>query len=298
MEEVKQESIFISINETESLHLKRIFKNLNGEPVFMLHGSIENGKIFYSESNKGFAPFLAQNGFDVFIADMRGRGKSTPPVSRGSKYGQVDIIKTDISAFIEKIKELKGDLPIHWVSHSWGGVLMLSHLGRFNPNVKSIIHFAVKRRITVRNIDYWKLIFLQWGLIGKLLIWMKGYLPAKDFKFGSDNEPKNHLKQINHWIPPRSKWIDNIDDFNYGNALRNKKLPPQLFIAGLADTVLGNPIDVKLLANEIGEHQNTDLMLLSKENGNFHDYGHNNMLSHKDAPKDHFLEILEWMNKV
>jgi len=29
-------------------------------PIVMIHGAIENGKIFYSESGKGLAPFLCK----------------------------------------------------------------------------------------------------------------------------------------------------------------------------------------------------------------------------------------------
>lgn len=293
--QVKQESLYIKLTETDTLHLKRIYQNPKGVPVFMLHGSIENGRIFYSKSGKGFAPFLARHGYDVFVADMQGRGLSTPPISRASKYGQVDVIKTDIPAFLNKIKSIKGDVPMHWVSHSWGGVLLLAHMGRFNPKVLSAVHFGSKRRLTARNKDFYTNVLFYWGFLGYLSVYLKGYLPAKAFKMGSDNEPKQHFLQIDKWIRKHSKWVDNVDGFNYAEALQNKQLPKQLFVAAKADTVLGNPKDVKLLMNETGKNQPNDYLFLSKENGNKHDYDHNNMLSHKDAPTDHFPSILAWM---
>ena len=113
-------SLFIPF-EGGALHLKRIYENPDGPPVFLLHGSMENGKIFYSKSLKGYGPFLAKQGYDVFILDMQGRGESRPKISKKSLYGQVDVIKTDIPLSLSKIKEIKGDMPIHAAAHSWGG---------------------------------------------------------------------------------------------------------------------------------------------------------------------------------
>jgi len=79
-QKLTEESLYIAINNTEKLHLKRFFNDKMGQPVVMLHGSIENGKIFYSSSGKGLAPFLADQGYDVFVPDFRGKGKSTPPI--------------------------------------------------------------------------------------------------------------------------------------------------------------------------------------------------------------------------
>ncbi len=58
----------------------------------MLHGAVENGKIFYSDSGRGLAPFLARRGFDVYVGDLRGRGESRPHISRSSRYGQTEAI--------------------------------------------------------------------------------------------------------------------------------------------------------------------------------------------------------------
>ncbi|HYX81614.1 MAG TPA: alpha/beta fold hydrolase, partial [Gemmatimonadales bacterium] len=75
-----------------TLVMQRFVADGARDVVFMLHGSIENGRVFYSASGKGLAPYLAQHGFDVFVPDLRGRGASTPHVGRHSSYGQTEII--------------------------------------------------------------------------------------------------------------------------------------------------------------------------------------------------------------
>src|SRR5258706_5010461 len=125
-----EESFFIPFHSTEQLHLKRFCGNENGPIAFLLHGSIENGRIFYSRSGKGLAPFLAKNGYDVFVADLRGRGESTPPIGKQSDYGLTESIAEEIPAFLNEIKRLRGDAPQYWMAPSWGGILMLCFLAR------------------------------------------------------------------------------------------------------------------------------------------------------------------------
>lgn len=79
--DIKQESIFIQVGE-HRLHMRRFYQDPEGEPIWMMHGSIEDGRIFYSPSGKGLASFLAAQGYDVIVADLRGRGKSTPAISK------------------------------------------------------------------------------------------------------------------------------------------------------------------------------------------------------------------------
>lgn len=292
--EIQTSSIYIPISDTDKLHLKRMFVNENGKPVFLLHGSIENRRIFYSKSLKGLAPYLAEQGYDVFVADMQGRGKSTPAVSHASTYGQVDVIKTDIPAFLQKINEIKDNQSIHAMGHSWGGVLLLSYMSRFQLNIASLVTFGAKRQIKARNKEYYKLVF-NWYFLGKILIWIYGFLPAKKYKIGSDDEPKNHYKQINAWLLAKNgAWIDNVDGFDYGKALKENKIAPSLFIAAKNDAVLGNPKDVKNLQNDVSATE-TEYWLLAKEKGNMHNYDHINMLTHRDCSKDHFPKIVEWL---
>lgn len=287
------ESIFIPF-EGGKLHLKRIYENDQGPPVFLLHGSMENGKIFYSKSLKGYAPFLAKRGYDVFIVDMQGRGESTPTMSKKSLYGQVDVIKTDIPLSLAKIKEIKGDVPVYAAAHSWGGVLLLAYMARFEHQIKNAVLFGVKRYISVRGWEYFKRLRIGWYLLGSILNPIYGFFPAVKLGAGSDNEPTNHYKQINEWLKLGAPWKDNVDGYNYGEALAKKALPPLLFLAGKNDSLLGHPKDVQSLMAEV-KHAKKDYWFLAKESGNLHDYGHVDMLSHKDAPKDHFPEIAKWM---
>ena len=296
MNEIKQESLFITVSAQE-LHLKRIYSDPNGTPVFMVHGSIENGKIFYSDSGKGLAPFLAQAGFDVFVADLRGRGKSRPKISRRNDHGLSHILKEDMPAYLSKIKEIKGGVPQVWISHSWGAVMLLAYFGRYteNCNVSSMVFFGGKRRIATISFKKFMDINVMFNIISGIIVRLKGYLPLKEMKVGMDNESKGSYVETKKWLNSPA-WIDWNDGFDHSEALKKLDLPPTLSWIGGSDHVLGNPKDVKLFLAEagIGDHE---LRMIGKANGNLHDYGHNDILTHKDAVQDHFPMLVEWMKE-
>lgn len=296
---LKTENHFIQINATDRLHLMRFYENENGTPVFLLHGAIENGHIFYSKNQKGLAPFLAENGFDVYIGDLRGRGKSTPAISRVSLYGQTEAINEDIPAFIEHIIKLRGNVPQFWFAHSWGGVLLSSYFARYvqyRPLVKGMVYFATKRSIRVRNLHRYLMIDFMWNRFGFLLTKLYGYLPGKSWGYGSDNETlKSHAQSVT-WVKP-SAWVDPEDHFDYGAAIKKIKLPPILYLAGEKDYCLGNKNDVLDFIEESGD-KSAKFILLSKKNGHLHDYDHINILTHPDAREDQFRLVLEWMQNL
>ncbi|PCJ16210.1 MAG: esterase [Candidatus Cloacimonadota bacterium] len=295
MNTVKQESIFLDF-QNYKLHLRKIYKNENDPAVLMVHGAIENGKIFYTKKNKGFAPFLASKNYCCYVIDLRGRGESSPLVSKDSKFGQTQIICEDLPFILDEL--LKNHSSITLVAHSWGGVLLNSFLCRFPKYIDKIntcIYFASKRSITVNNLQAIFYMEIVWRVICPLLSKIYGYLPAKQFGLGSDNESKlTHYESL-LWarILP---WIDPQDSFDYGSAIKTMKLPKTLYLTGIKDMALGHPIDVKRFLDESGVGIKKSVVL-SKSNGNKNDYDHINILTSKDSVNDHFLEVLKFIEE-
>ncbi|WP_338792100.1 alpha/beta fold hydrolase [Bernardetia sp. MNP-M8] len=300
------ESIFIDLKTeyNDILHLKRIYKegsDLQTLPtILLIHGSVENGRIFYSVQGKGFGSYLAENGFDVFVADLRGKGESKPKVNSKSTFGQTEYILEDLPTFANKIREIKGHFPNFWAAHSWGGVMIPPFMLRF-PQIaeatKKMVFFGSKRRIRTKGIEKIVKIDFVWNFLGKVSGKTLGYLPTTKIGFGTDDESRGFITESNKWIK-EDKWLCK-DKFDYQSGFQNLKqkqryFPPTLHIAAANDTILGNPNDVKLLMDEI-DNLTDEFWLLSKSNQNLHDYDHNNMLTHKDAINDHFPKILEWL---
>ena len=291
------ESIPIPVPGTEEvLHLERFCGNANGPVAFLLHGSIENGKIFYSRSGKGFAPWLAKQGYDVFVADRRGHGQSKPSVSKASTYGQREELEVDLDLFLKQVNASRPDEKIHCIAHSWGGVQLLAYLGRHtNDAIRSLTFFGSKRHISIGGLKKWVMVNFFWTFLAGVSKRTIGYMNARMLKMGSDNESVAQHNETDRWVKEKG-WHDPYDGFDYAQALQEKDLPPILSMTGIADDVLGHPIDCQELLRESG--YSDQLVIVGKKYGNKQDYDHINLLTHPDALEDHFPRVLEFLQEV
>ena len=293
---MESQSHFIAVSGGAALHLRHFPGP--GTPAFLLHGAIENGRVFYSNSGRGLAPFLASHGLDVYVLDLRGRGRSTPSISRGATHGQAQSISEELPAAADFIAARRPGVAQLWISHSWGGVLQLAALARQPERLAQIaamVQFGVKRSITVYSASRLLRVELGWKILSPLIAACVGYLPARRLGFGGDSETIASLRASNAWIRPGA-WLDPDDGFDYAKALQSLQLPPLLALTGAADAVLGHPKDVRLLLREIRMNEDS-LIIVGKRNGYAHDYDHINLLTHHDAPSDHFNTVVAWLRE-
>lgn len=293
---MQQESIYIhDTDKNHQLHVRHIWQQDQGIPVLMLHGSIENGKIFYTESGKGLACYLAQQGFDVYVADFRGKGKSRPLIKDNQRHGQHELINRDIPLLINAIGK-KTQQKMHVICHSWGGVLLASSLVKFSSLREQIISnvcFGTKRRILISSIKKRFIIDFLWTLLATKIASYKGYINAKKFSFGSDSETHRFIKESMFWLN-HGKWQDPLDNFMYYQHAKAINWPATWHLTGVKDDILGNPNDIKAF---IAETNNTDakFTVLSKADGAKVDYDHINILTHRCAVNDHFPQLSQWL---
>lgn len=293
---MQQESIFIKDGDHQ-LHLRHIWQKQGGVPIFMVHGSIENGFIFYTEKGKGLACFLAKQGFDVYVADLRGRGRSKPNITADSSFGQHEAITRDIPLFLEKIQSMNSK-KIHLIGHSWGGVLLSSFLARYPQwldKIRSKTCFGTKRVVTAKTLEARLKLGVLWRYIAPLLVKRKGYLDAIKLRIGSDNETKQSLTESIAWVSP-GLWRDLSDGFDYFNAAQKLAWPPTWHFTGIKDHALGHKQDVQLFINEC-DNNSAKFSVLSKGVGNLVDYDHINILTHPKAVDDHFPALANWLEQ-
>ena len=265
--------------------------------VLMIHGAVENGRIFYSNSGKGLAPFLCNSDSDVFVIDLPGRGESQPHSSSKLIHSQSDFVIRDFPKLITEIRKHVGsNMPWHGVGHSWGGVLWIASLVRHPvPEIKSLVFFGVKRRIAIRSIKKWWMVDFYWKFVGKFISRFYGYVPARKWKLGSDDEPIIFSNQTMLWVDEKP-WVDPEDGFDYLANIANVQLPPVLSMTGYADKILGNPNDVADFISEIGI-KDKQLLILGTKQGNHLDYDHINILTKPVAKDDGYRFALDWITK-
>ncbi len=275
--------------------LHRFRTTRGGTPVLLVHGYFEDGRIWFTKSGKGFAPYLANFGYDVFVCDLLGKGESIPKVNKDLHHSQFEIITRDIPTYIEFIRKHTDQQEIHLGGHSWGGVILFAYMARYNdPSISSIFTFGTKRRIGIKSIKKFIGVDLMWNLYGQKLANKHGYLPAKGIKMGIINEPKAYFEQANKWVYDK-EWIDPEDEFNYHQAFEKINLPPTLFLTGSKDDLLGHPKDVKRLIREVKSP--AVFKIIGKNNGYKNDYDHVNILTHKDSPDDHFPLVIDFIKE-
>jgi len=297
--EVRQESVWAPVgSDGDELHLRRVWTDPAGPAVLAVHGAVENGRVFWSPSGRGLAPFLAGRGLDVWVGDLRGRGESRPHLGRGSRFGQAEAITEDLPAMARAVAEARGEPPALWIAHSWGGVLLSSFLLRFPEHrrgVRGVVHFGTKRRVLVRNLHRRLAIDLTWKVACTLVAAVVGYLPARRLRIGSDDETRRSHRDSVRWVRESGAWVDTRDGFDYGAVARTTELPPTLSLAGAADRSLGHPDDVRRFLDESGPGP-VEYRLLARATGHRRDYGHVDMLTHPGAAGDHFPLVAEFLH--
>nr|WP_224745818.1 alpha/beta hydrolase [Neiella litorisoli] len=265
-------------------------------PVLMLHGSMSNGRVFYTESGKGLACHLARQGHPVYVMDVFGNGNSKPRLKGGEKFGQSEVINRQIPLAHEWIMQ-QHQQQVHWLGHSWGTILMASHLAKYPKRlaeVKTLAGFASKKTIYSRHLKKKFMVNLIWNRVCPWLTRRYGYLPAKKFKLGMDNESSVSLADNVRWVNS-SQWQDS-DGFCFHTAAQNINWPPTWFFAGQGDSVLGNPNDVQAFLRD-SKNTGAKYTLLSKANGNLRDYDHTSLLVHPDAFNDHIPLFSAWLKQ-
>jgi len=290
------ESHFLPI-EGENVHLKRIHTAAGGAPVFFLHGSIEDGRIFYTKKGKGIAPYLATRGFDCYVIDLPGRGQSTPKIGKGSCHDLVFYIERVIPESFSFIRQRSNKTHVAAVAHSWGGVNLLASIAINQlTQIPAIVFLGTKRRISIFSLKKFIMVDLAWRAYGRTLSRFYGYYPAREAKLGSDNETTPSFLQTDEWV--RSKrWLYFKDNRDIAALLRQMQLPPILSITGKKDDVLGHPTDAQLLLKETGNHQRHQFVLAAKANGFQRDYDHINLLIDPKAAVDVYPMVEEWLRK-
>jgi pimeloyl-ACP methyl ester carboxylesterase len=291
---ITQKSLYID-DDNHKIHLRFIAPTFESHklPVMMVHGAIEDGRIFYTPSGKGLACELARAGHPAYVVDLRGRGQSLPGIKDDPEHGQFESI-TETLPTIHRYIVKQHQRRVHWIAHSWGGVLMASTLTRFpsmSGQVASQVFFGSKRCIRTWSIERLVKVELFWKLLAVAIARIKGYLPAKEMRLGSDNETYLSLKESVAWVK-NSPWLDIRDGFNYQQQAKSVTWPVSWFIAAANDFALGNPSDVKDFATELGL---SNITILSRKNGNLVDYDHINMLVHPLARDDHFPQLIDFM---
>ena len=298
---LKYESLKVPIDTSVTLHMMRFYRDKRqlGAPVFMLHSNLQDGSSFYSPDGHGLACYLAKQGYDVYVADARGKGRSLPSINTYADSNNHQLITQDIPAFVQKIVAKRGDTPQIWVGHGWGGVMLASYYARYGNelcDIERMVHMGVRKFCTDDSLKKWLIIDVLWGKLARVLIAIVGYFPAKILRLGKSNESAGNRADFLLWSQ-RREWVDPTDAFDYGEAIQQRSVPPSYYFSSMQDRVYGHPDDVRHFMQSLGPHDGR-MMVLSRDSGNLRNYNHLDMILHKESDQDHFPLLLDWLESV
>ncbi|NMB77060.1 MAG: alpha/beta hydrolase [Myxococcales bacterium] len=317
------EIVPLATDDGWTVHLYHL-EGASGAPVLFVHGMGANRFNFDLNERHSLARAALAQGYDPWIVEMRGRGRSRA-AKGNADWNFEDFLHRDLRRMVPFVVERRGQ-ALHWVGHSMGGMLGVayqeSHPG---PEVRSLTLFG-----TPLAFEKDQLMLRLWGHLVRVHrflptmdqeAWGRRMLPLmrqspEALKFflrylanpdnidpatSQDifarlvtNESAGITLQFSDWV--RRGEVRSADGgFNYTGELPRVRVPA-LFFSGPEDRMAPAEITARMLSR-LGSSLRRQVVL-SMENGFSADYGHGDLLLGKEAPAEVYPMVFRWLREV
>lgn len=297
-------------------------------PVLLCHGMSSNRWNMDGPGRVSLARHLLRRGYDVWIVELRGAGRSTRPSWwNGKRYHWTfeDYVQHDAPAALQTVLRETGARQIHWVGHSMGGMIayallmspmhgsIASAVTLASPTMSDVGHplldFGVPyRRLlrflparmplgTLARIGAPFAALLARGLDASIteLGWHPGNADLKLLRSlmltAVDDLPASLLREFARWYDTRAM-SDRYAMFDFTEHLE-RITTPILIIAGAKDG-LTPPRDLEHVYRRISARDKA-FRIIGTEYGDAHDYSHADLILGLHAPDDVYPVIGEWL---
>ncbi|MBI4589605.1 MAG: alpha/beta fold hydrolase [Candidatus Rokubacteria bacterium] len=118
--------------------------------VLFVHGATYNAESGFDVPFGGLSwmDFVAQRGWDVYIMDVRGYGRSTrppemsQPPAENTPIVNTDVAVKDVGAVVDHILARRGVSKLNLVGWSWGTTIMGAYAAQNNAKVERLVLYA------------------------------------------------------------------------------------------------------------------------------------------------------------
>lgn len=257
-----------------------------GIPVILLHGSFSNRRFWYSPKGVGLGAYLARQGFDVWIPEMRGHGLS----KRNQDYTRnrvADYARYDLPAFGAFVREQSAQIP-HWIGHSLGGTTLAAALGGQYLGAPAVASVALFGSQVSRT--YWPLKIppLEWG--ARLLLKRFGQLSGPRLKRGPEDEPVSVMIESMRWHGLFGRFGEAGRDWWKGLA----EVDVPLLVVSAAGDQQDPDWACRKLYEQVGS-ATRQYLRLGRQQGFTGDFGHVEMLVSKAAQAEVWPLVAQWL---
>jgi pimeloyl-ACP methyl ester carboxylesterase len=256
-------------------------------PVILIHGSYSTRSFWMSSKGIGLGVYLADQGIDVWIPELRGHGLSP----KGDSFSEItaeDQIRYDLPAIADAVFSMTG-MSAFWIGHSFGGLFILAALSMGwlkQDKVSGLITFG--SQISMGD-GYLKIPPVAWTLSALLKI--LGNFPAPTFGLGPEIEAAGTMIETIRWKKFWGKWTNSEGD-SYWDGLGKIKIPVLTYAA--ANDKNDPPAGCRIIHKRLGSVDKM-FMVLGKDAGFLKDYDHVGMVVSKEAQEEVWPDLSGWL---
>jgi polyhydroxyalkanoate synthase subunit PhaC len=312
----------IETPDGSAIEMRRIARprTCDRPPVLLVHGLGANHRNLDAEPDRSLARVLAAAGRDVWLVTLRS-GRSDRRLREWNKVKFGLMARYDLPLAVEHVRRETRAERLDLVGFSMGGMLLYAALGRGVP----CEHI---RRVAIVGSPGIVWPPLRW--LRRFPLATRVFAPglplrflARMFAFATDWLPKwlgRAIYNPDNCAPGSARWamVNLIEDvpstqatdftrwaLHTGDVVLEgerildalARVPcPALFIAGAADR-LAPPHTVRAAFEMWGEESGAPkkLVVLSKQNGFPHDYGHGDLAIGRDVVRDVFVPVRDFL---
>ena len=118
--------------------------------VLYVHGATYPSETAFDLPLNGISwmDYIAQHGYDVYLVDIRGYGKSTrpremsEPADRNEPIARTPVAVKDVGSAVEFIRKRRGATKVNLLGWSWGTSIMGMYTAQNNDKVNKLVLYA------------------------------------------------------------------------------------------------------------------------------------------------------------
>ncbi len=257
-------------------------------PVLLVHGTFSNRNFFLGgTTERGLARVLAHAGFDAWVAELRGHGRSGAS-GRDNAWHFEDWIRRDAPALVRGVLDATGGDRIVWLGHSAGGVIGVGFLGTGGELARRVAGLVLAGAPAPTGLG-----ILQYPMAAAILAVTRtlGHFPARLLRLGPEDEHAGIMEQWMRWNLG-GRWVgeDGTDYF----AACGRITVPVLALAGGGDWLIAPPAACEDLVNAFASTDATFLRC-GRAEGFSEDFDHNRLLVSSTARAEVWPLITDWL---
>jgi oxygen-independent coproporphyrinogen-3 oxidase len=252
-------------------------------PLIFTHGTFSDAQVC-----RLLARYLAREGFDSWILELRGHGHSQsgsvhPDFERFSMF--------DVPTALDAVRRRTRRENLFWVAHSGGGLVLLMHLARYPEacaQIRGIVTLATQA--TDAGASWAGRMKIALGALATNAL---GRAPGKMLRLGPQDEFRGVMNQWFGWNWT-GRWVGK-DGFDYLQALERIEVPALCF-AGGGDRFIAPHQGCRRLYNALGSLDKR-FAFCAKSEGYAEDYSHARIIASRRAQQEIWPVIAEWLIK-